>query len=129
MQNVQVSVKNYSAYQEPGRSQNEWKKKTIIQGCLQEDSYFDHLTKIFNLILKTLTSHYGQTWNKEKKKIEVFSKYIASLSKEMEVIEYQTEILELKSSTEALKKSVNESIAEWREERKESQNDRITEIM
>lgn len=27
----------------------------------------------------------------KRKKIEVFSKYIASLSKEMEVIEYQTE--------------------------------------
>lgn len=50
-----------------------------------------------------LTSHYGQTWNKEKK-IEVFSKYIASLSKEMEIIEYQMEILELKSLTETLKK-------------------------
>lgn len=39
-----------------------------------------------------------------EKKIEVFSKYIASLSKEMEVIEYQTEILELKSSTGSFKK-------------------------
>lgn len=37
----------------------------------------------------------------------------------MEVIEYQTEILELKSSTETLKKSVNEvnSRMEGREER------------